>query len=156
MARPARKRESYPDDGARLASGANENHRRPPEALVSVNIAKAWGKSRLCKQRTESENERLPMQGIEKTAAQYCVRVGQRVELPGHKFSIARKSFRMLWKMVGTTGLEPATSSVSRKRSNQLSYAPAVQLPKFSRNRPIRETRLLPLVRNAVPSLTSD
>jgi hypothetical protein len=31
-----------------------------------------------------------------------------------------------------------------------------VQLPKFSRNRPIRETRLLPLVRNAVPSLTSD
>ena len=28
--------------------------------------------------------------------------------------------------MVGTTGLEPATSSVSRKRSNQLSYAPAV------------------------------
>jgi hypothetical protein len=26
--------------------------------------------------------------------------------------------------MVGTTGLEPATSSVSRKRSNQLSYAP--------------------------------
>jgi|HubBroStandDraft_6_1064221.scaffolds.fasta_scaffold334735_3 hypothetical protein len=27
--------------------------------------------------------------------------------------------------MVGTTGFEPATSSVSRKRSNQLSYAPA-------------------------------
>ncbi len=26
--------------------------------------------------------------------------------------------------MVGTTGFEPATSSVSRKRSNQLSYAP--------------------------------
>src|SRR5580658_5951671 len=30
--------------------------------------------------------------------------------------------------MVGTTGFEPATSSVSRKRSNQLSYAPAKQL----------------------------
>ena len=29
--------------------------------------------------------------------------------------------------MVGTTGLEPATSSVSRKRSNQLSYAPVGQ-----------------------------
>ncbi len=29
--------------------------------------------------------------------------------------------------MVGTTGLEPATSSVSRKRSNQLSYAPVLQ-----------------------------
>src|SRR5882672_8224664 len=28
--------------------------------------------------------------------------------------------------MVGTTGFEPATSSVSRKRSNQLSYAPVV------------------------------
>ena len=26
--------------------------------------------------------------------------------------------------MVGTSGLEPLTSSVSRKRSNQLSYAP--------------------------------
>ncbi len=30
--------------------------------------------------------------------------------------------------MVGTTGLEPATSSVSRKRSNQLSYAPTCEL----------------------------
>ena len=30
--------------------------------------------------------------------------------------------------MVGTTGFEPATSSVSRKRSNQLSYAPAWRL----------------------------
>ena len=29
--------------------------------------------------------------------------------------------------MVGTTGFEPATSSVSRKRSNQLSYAPRLQ-----------------------------
>ena len=28
--------------------------------------------------------------------------------------------------LVGTTGFEPATSSVSRKRSNQLSYAPAL------------------------------
>lgn len=31
--------------------------------------------------------------------------------------------------MVGTTGFEPATSSVSRKRSNQLSYAPASKWP---------------------------
>src|SRR5262245_25671275 len=29
-------------------------------------------------------------------------------------------------KMVGPGGLEPLTSSVSRKRSNQLSYGPAV------------------------------
>ena len=34
---------------------------------------------------------------------------------------------KLLINMVGTTGLEPATSSVSRKRSNQLSYAPAKQ-----------------------------
>jgi hypothetical protein len=31
---------------------------------------------------------------------------------------------KLLINMVGTTGFEPATSSVSRKRSNQLSYAP--------------------------------
>src|ERR1700741_3453889 len=30
--------------------------------------------------------------------------------------------------MVGTIGFEPTTSSVSRKRSNQLSYAPARRL----------------------------
>src|ERR1039457_5132198 len=35
---------------------------------------------------------------------------------------------KLLIDMVGTTGFEPATSSVSRKRSNQLSYAPAMQL----------------------------
>ena len=34
---------------------------------------------------------------------------------------------KLLINMVGTTGLEPATSSVSRKRSNQLSYAPVLQ-----------------------------
>src|ERR1035437_4302061 len=34
---------------------------------------------------------------------------------------------KLLINMVGTTGFEPATSSVSRKRSNQLSYAPAKQ-----------------------------
>ena len=32
--------------------------------------------------------------------------------------------YMLLINMVGTTGFEPATSSVSRKRSNQLSYAP--------------------------------
>jgi hypothetical protein len=30
--------------------------------------------------------------------------------------------------MVGTIGFEPTTSSVSRKRSNQLSYAPVQRL----------------------------
>ena len=34
--------------------------------------------------------------------------------------------------MVGTTGFEPATSSVSRKRSNQLSYAPVMQYSSLS------------------------
>jgi hypothetical protein len=34
---------------------------------------------------------------------------------------------KLLKIMVGTTGFEPATSSVSRKRSNQLSYAPAIR-----------------------------
>ena len=33
----------------------------------------------------------------------------------------------ILNNLVGTTGFEPATSSVSRKRSNQLSYAPVKQ-----------------------------
>ena len=35
--------------------------------------------------------------------------------------------FAMLKKLVGTSGFEPPTSSMSRKRSNQLSYAPARQ-----------------------------
>ena len=30
-------------------------------------------------------------------------------------------------RMVGTIGLEPTTSSVSGKRSNQLNYAPAMR-----------------------------
>jgi hypothetical protein len=34
---------------------------------------------------------------------------------------------KLLKIMVGTIGFEPTTSSVSRKRSNQLSYAPAYQ-----------------------------
>src|SRR5262249_52408531 len=33
-------------------------------------------------------------------------------------------------KLVGPNGLEPSTSSVSRKRSNQLSYGPARKLQK--------------------------
>jgi hypothetical protein len=40
---------------------------------------------------------------------------------------ISSKWSEVWMNMVGTTGLEPATSSVSRKRSNQLSYAPALQ-----------------------------
>ena len=34
---------------------------------------------------------------------------------------------KLLKVLVDTTGFEPATSSVSRKRSNQLSYAPAMR-----------------------------
>jgi hypothetical protein len=47
--------------------------------------------------------------------------------------------------MVGTTGLEPATSSVSRKRSNQLSYAPANQHEVVYQDRGDGERRRLPL-----------
>ena len=39
---------------------------------------------------------------------------------------------KLLKNMVGTTGFEPATSSVSRKRSNQLSYAPVSTGSQFS------------------------
>src|SRR5690606_8887779 len=31
---------------------------------------------------------------------------------------------RLLWRLVGATGLEPVTSAMSRRHSNQLSYAP--------------------------------
>jgi hypothetical protein len=32
------------------------------------------------------------------------------------------------WNLAGATGLEPATSDVTGRRSNQLNYAPAVYL----------------------------
>jgi hypothetical protein len=43
-------------------------------------------------------------------------------QIEAKKAMIAMLEFEVY--MVGTTGFEPATSSVSRKRSNQLSYAP--------------------------------
>jgi hypothetical protein len=40
--------------------------------------------------------------------------------------STAEKTERKYWKeMAGTTGLEPATSDVTGRRSNQLNYVPA-------------------------------
>ena len=38
--------------------------------------------------------------------------------------------------MAGTTGLEPATSDVTGRRSNQLNYVPAVSRRRFDRNMP--------------------
>jgi hypothetical protein len=48
---------------------------------------------------------------------------------------------KLLKIMVGTTGFEPATSSVSRKRSNQLSYAPAMQYLLVYQDQGSRERR---------------
>ena len=45
--------------------------------------------------------------------------------------------------LVGTTGFEPATSSVSRKRSNQLSYAPELQPIQFIRKTSHTKAQLL-------------
>ena len=61
----------------------------------------------------------------------------------------------LLINMVGTTGFEPATSSVSRKRSNQLSYAPEKQLQVVYQDRG-REKRSAALTCHAVPSLTDE
>src|SRR5205823_12814156 len=41
-----------------------------------------------------------------------------------HKYVQRRHLKNLQEKMVGPNGLEPSTSSVSRKRSNQLSYGP--------------------------------
>ncbi len=61
----------------------------------------------------------LKSEGNAKTGLQRRgLRVGQRVEAD------LQDCCKLLKIMVGTTGFEPATSSVSRKRSNQLSYAP--------------------------------
>ena len=64
----------------------------------------------------------LKSEGNAKTGLQRRgLRVGQRVEVDLQDYC------KLLKIMVGTTGFEPATSSVSRKRSNQLSYAPAMR-----------------------------
>ena len=59
-----------------------------------------------------------------------------------------------LINMVGTTGFEPATSSVSRKRSNQLSYAPANHFKLVYQDRGNLESRRIAPQVNAVPSFT--
>ena len=60
---------------------------------------------------------------IEALFAELSRRFTGEIEMKG--FRLARK---LLKEMVGTSGLEPLTSSVSRKRSNQLSYAPTRNL----------------------------
>jgi hypothetical protein len=44
-------------------------------------------------------------------------------------------------EMAGTTGLEPATSDVTGRRSNQLSYVPAMSLDNqiVTRTRPVHQ-----------------
>ena len=54
--------------------------------------------------------------GAERTLANVCTRKPEKVEV----FEKKRK------KMAGTTGLEPATSDVTGRRSNQLNYVPAM------------------------------
>ena len=63
---------------------------------------------------------------------------------------------KLLINMVGTTGLEPATSSVSRKRSNQLSYAPAKQYLAVYQDRGGRERWKAARGQHVVPSFTNE
>ena len=50
--------------------------------------------------------------------------------------------------MAGTTGLEPATSDVTGRRSNQLNYVPAMS------RRYLHSTTTLPLIPNALPAFS--
>jgi hypothetical protein len=61
---------------------------------------------------------------------------------PARPIRGAESTAKLVINMVGTTGLEPATSSVSRKRSNQLSYAPAKQYLAVYQDRGGRERRV--------------
>ncbi len=53
--------------------------------------------------------------------------------------------------MVGPGGLEPLTSSVSRKRSNQLSYGPVRKVDLHSNLRPSQAANLYALAQMRVP-----
>ena len=53
--------------------------------------------------------------------------------------------------MVGTTGFEPATSSVSRKRSNQLSYAPIRDDLSLSGSKQREKAQIAPAPRTFAP-----
>gem|GEM_PF-5398544 len=46
-------------------------------------------------------------------------------KLPRTKLSRPEQYVQLIEKMAGTTGLEPATSDVTGRRSNQLNYVPA-------------------------------
>ena len=45
---------------------------------------------------------------------------------PGGMHFVLKKYLKDKGKMAGTTGLEPATSDVTGRRSNQLNYVPAL------------------------------
>ena len=75
---------------------------------------------------------------------------------PARPIRGAESTAKLVINMVGTTGLEPATSSVSRKRSNQLSYAPAKQYLAVYQDRGGRERWKAARGQHVVPSFTNE
>ncbi len=107
--------------------GSPESSRYPSRVIPGVEHLKE-GTSKADQQSKRSYHSRYPRShGFEYSAADpECGKQDLRTK--------RTKSEVFLTQIAGATGLEPATSCVTRRRSNQLNYAPANSLKMTSRS----------------------
>ncbi len=71
---------------------------------------------------------------------------------PCHKPARPKGSNVRWFELAGTTGLEPATSDVTGRRSNQLNYVPAILAPRICGARQVGDFQHNTCSRSATPA----